>query len=380
VELDAFAAALDQLVGSDPSAYADQRSIQVLQRQLAQLEAFTTQATAAFDEAGNWVADGAVNATAWLTTSCHLPRSQARRQVRRGRDLRHLPECARAWADGDITGSHVDAVASLRNEATEEALARDDAMLIDQARSLRFDGFVRAGAYWKQLADPDSADEDAEKRRSRRDVYLAKSFAGMWLGAMTLDPISGSIVSAELERLESELFEAEWAEAREAIGRDPNLLDLARTPAQRRADALVEMATRSRTCPRDGRRPAPLFTVMVGYETLHGRICQLGDGDVLAPGSLLRWLDQADLERAVFAPARRVEIGATARLFSGATRRAIEVRDRECTHPYCDVPSRSCQIDHVQPWAEGGPTTQENGRLLCGFHNRLRNERPPPAA
>lgn len=30
--------------------------------------------------------------------------------------------------------------------------------------------------------------------------------------------------------------------------------------------------------------------------------------------------------------------------------------------------------------AEGGLTTQENGRLLCGYHNRLRNEepRPPP--
>ena len=27
-----------------------------------------------------------------------------------------------------------------------------------------------------------------------------------------------------------------------------------------------------------------------------------------------------------------------------------------------------------------GPTTQENGRLLCPFHNRLRNQRPPPAA
>ena len=380
MELDVLTAALDQLGRSDPSAYADQESIQALQRQLARLEAFTTEATAAFDTAGNWVPDGARNATAWLTTRCRLPRSQARRQVRRGRDLRHLPECAGAWADGDITGSHVDAVASLRNEATEETLARDETMLVDQARSLRFDRFIRAAAYWRQLADPDSADEDAERRRARRDVYLVKSFAGTWLGAMTLDPISGSIVSAELERLEAELFEADWAEAREALGRKPNLLHLARTPGQRRADALVEMATRSMTCPQDGRRPAPLFTVMVGYETLHGRICQLADGSVLTPGSLLRWLDQADLERAVFAPGRRIEVGATARLFSGATRRAIEVRDRECTHPYCDVPSRSCQVDHVQPWAEGGPTTQENGRLLCPFHNRLRNQRPPPAA
>ncbi len=171
------------------------------------------------------------------------------------------------------------------------------------------------------------------------------------------------------------------------------------------------MATRSKSCPRNARRPAPLFTVLVDYETLHGRICQLENGTVVPPGSLLPWLDGADVERAAFGPGRRVEIGAKARLFAGAdgrvtsadleratfgpgprtevdpkdrfftgaTRRAIEVRDRKCTHPFCDVTAPFCQADHIQPWALGGPTTQENG-LLCPSHNGQRNERPPPVA
>ena len=84
---------------------------------------------------------------------------------------------------------------------------------------------------------------------------------------------------------------------------------------------------------------------------------------MVPPGALLPWLDRADLERAVFAPGRRVEISPRTRLFMGATRRAIEVRDRQCTHAYCDVAAPSCQVDHIQPWALGGPTTQENGRL-----------------
>jgi 5-methylcytosine-specific restriction endonuclease McrA len=88
-------------------------------------------------------------------------------------------------------------------------------------------------------------------------------------------------------------------------------------------------------------------------------------------------LDEAYIERAVFAPDKRVEVSETARLFTGATRRAIELRDRTCTHPYCDGTQPS-QVDHVIPYTEDGPTNQENGRLLCGFHNRLRNERPPP--
>jgi hypothetical protein len=200
----------------------------------------------------------------------------------------------------------------------------------------------------------------------------------MWMGKITLDPLSGGIVSGELQRLERALFEADWAEAREALGREPTPSELPRTSAQRRADALVEMATRSRTAPADGRRPAPLFTVMVGYETLHGRVCELAQGTVVAPGSLIPWLDRADIERAVFGPGRRVEVGATTRLFTGATRRAIEVRDRQCTHPYCEGSTSDLQVDHIVPFAVGGPTTQENGRILCGFHNRLRNQRPPP--
>jgi hypothetical protein len=381
MDLDVLTEALDHLVEVDAASFGDGESVEVLQRLLARLESVVSRSVAAFDASGGWEPDGARNATAWLAAQCRLPRREARAQVRRGRELSHLPECASAWERGEITGAHLDVMASLRTEATEEALARDEKLLVDEACRLRFDQFLRATAYWRQRADPDGADADGERRRARRDAYLVQSFSSMWLGQMTLDPVSGTIVATELDRLERQLFEAEWAEATERLGREPRVSDLARSPGQRRADALVEMATRSGTAPRDGRRPAPLFTVLVGWETLHGRICQLEDGTVLPPGSLLSWLEAADLERAVFTPGRRVEIGPTSRLFSGATRRAIEVRDRECVHPTCDVTASRCQIDHIRPWALGGPTTQENGRLLCGYHNRLRNnqnQRPPP--
>ena len=102
---------------------------------------------------------------------------------------------------------------------------------------------------------------------------------------------------------------------------------------QRRADALVEMATRSRTAPAEGIRPAPLFSVFVGYETLHGRICELENGTVLAPSALSPWMDSAYFERAIFSLGNRVDVSVRARLFTGGTRRAIELRDRICTHP-----------------------------------------------
>jgi hypothetical protein len=138
------------------------------------------------------------------------------------------------------------------------------------------------------------------------------------------------------------------------------------------------MATRSAAVRDDGRRPRPLFSVFVGYETMHGPICELAQGMAVTPGSLVPWLGDADIERAVFSADNRVEVSATSRLFTGATRRALELRDRRCTHPFCDQPAEDCQGDHIQPWASGGLTTQDNGRLLCGYHNRLRNPRPPP--
>ena len=147
-------------------------------------------------------------------------------------------------------------------------------------------------------------------------------------------------------------------------------------PAQRRADALVEMARRAGSVPAGARSPEALFSVLVGYETFAGRICELADGTVVAPGALVRWLGQAWVERVVFdGPDRVANVGLRRRIFAGATRRAVEVRDRECFHPFCDLPAEDCQVDHVEPYAAGGLTTEENGRPACAFHNRERHRR-----
>ena len=85
-------------------------------------------------------------------------------------------------------------------------------------------------------------------------------------------------------------------------------------------------------------------------------------------------MDSAYFERALFTLGNRVDVSVRARFFTGGTRRAIELRDRICTHPHCYEPAENCQVDHIQTYASGGETTQDNGRLLCGFHNRLRNQ------
>jgi hypothetical protein len=393
MELDDLEAALEELITAGATNHGDGASMERLYRVQARLDSFVTEATAAFEVAEEWAADGAKTASAWIASRCRVPRASAKRRVRLARTLRHLPEVAQAWRDGAIGVDQARAIASARRHRTEASMARDEAMLVAQAKEMGFEDFNRVLDYWKQLADPDGADASDEERKAARNVFLESSLGGMWLGQMTLDPVSGSIVAGELNRLEHQLFEADCAEAKERLGRTARIDELTRTSGQRRADALVEMATRSRSAPAEGIRPAPLFSVFVGYETLHGRICELENGTVLAPGALAPWMDSAYFERALFTLGNRVDVSVRARLFTGGTRRAIELRDRMCTHPHCYEPAESCQVDHIETYAEGGLTTQDNGRLLCGFHNRLRNQterkpathseqrqRPPPTA
>lgn len=65
-----------------------------------------------------------------------------------------------------------------------------------------------------------------------------------------------------------------------------------------------------------------------------------------------------------------VGISTTGRIFTTHQRRAIQLRDRECLIPGCDVRADWCEIHHVEEWARGGPTHTSNGVALCWHHHR----------
>jgi hypothetical protein len=377
--LDTFEATIDELARLDEFSLSDRETVVRVHRLAAKVDYLKSKVAAAFDAGGEWAMNGARTSVMWVDTRCHAAKTDTHRQLRLGRALAHMPATEQAWSAGLIGAAQVEALAKLVTPLTKDAFERDEAMLVDQAKKMKFATFQRVTAYWEQCADPDGAKDSDMARVARRRVWLVPGFDAMWSGRMNLDQIGGSIVSNELTRLEQELFEADWAKAKKQLGREPRTHELCRTPGQRRADALTEMAIRSATVAPDGRRPRPLVTFHVGWETINGRLSQLADGQVLAPDTMLGWLVSADFERAVFAPGKRVEVSHTARLFTGATRRAIELRDKQCTHEYCDVRADQCQIDHVVDYTKGGLTDQENGKVLCGFHNRLKNgHRSPP--
>ena len=347
-----------------------------LYRAEARLAAARNRVLAAVDARDAHRHVGAQTAAAYVSHACRMPAGQARHHLRVARALRHLPATAGRLAEGDITESAAGRIARHHgNERTRHLLERDDELLSAEASRLPFALFERVLAYWAQHADPDGTDDDAEARRQRRRLHMSRLMDGSWAIDGLLDPVAGATLASALRAIDDELRAADEREARERLGRDPLPADLARTPAQRRADALVELARRAMAIPADGRRPAPLVSILVGYETFVGRICELADGTVLAPTEVAALLDTAVIERVVYdAPARITEISQQ-RCFTGALRRIIELRDRTCTHSYCDTAADRCDVDHRIPHEAGGPTTEANGRLHCPFHNHLRQRR-----
>lgn len=379
--LDRADAVLRELHEVDLDGLADDTlsdAVVALQRQRSRLDAAEARVLARWDSQRCWQPSGAKTGAAWLAWKQHLPISVARQRLRHARAVRDLPAIEEAWAAGDVDRSHVTTLIGVRNARTAEAFDQDGhKLLLDWARTVGFASFKSACDRYGIIVDPDGAEQRAEDDRNAREVHLSQSFCGMWFGKITLDPISGEIVDTTLREIERELFEADWAEAKARLDREPTVLDLSRTPSQRRADALVEMASRARTAPVGGRRPAPLFTVVVGLESLQGPIRELFNRTVITPGTAARYLTDADVERIVFDPPSRViDVGSKRRFFRGALRRAFEVRDRTCFHPSCDEVPQRLEIDHIQDVSKGGETTQENGQAGCGFHNRWKYHHP----
>jgi hypothetical protein len=368
--------AVDALVAADPMRFADRESIKTLYRQFARVEAALTRATGAFDAGRDWDGDRARSAAGWISAVTHVPKVLAQRRVWLGRELRTMDLVERAWLAGELGEPQAHLLARARTPRRAETFGRDEELLVSQASTLRYGDFRRALEYWCYRADPDGSEAEADDDYQARELHVSDGLRGTKLLNGSLDPIGGAIVGDELTRIEEELFAADWAEALERVGPGVCAADLRRTAAQRRADALVEMARRSGAVPEGARMPEPLFSVFVDYETFAGRICELANGVAVTPGSLLRYLDEAWIERVVFgSPSRVIDIGQRRRLFTGATRRAVEVKERECFHPFCDVPATDCQIDHIEPYAAGGLTVQDNGRPACAFHNRDRHRR-----
>ncbi len=262
-----------------------------------------------------------------------------------------------------------------------------------------------AGRRIANVVNPDGVLTVRERQLARRYLQLSPLLDGMTALDGLLDAEGAATLSAALAPL--------------LVPAGP---DDSRSSAQRRADALVEVATLALDT---GQLPqlsgsAAAVDVVVTAETL-ARYAELqrGTGDEpppvvidapeapptsavghwlasawvglvgpnaggVAPGVpggpamlpvdvVAKWLCNGSVGRMVLGPdSVPLDLGRRQRLFTAEQRRALLLRDAGCRFPGCDRPPRYTDAHHVVPWTSGGATDLDNALLLCRFHhNRL---------
>jgi hypothetical protein len=381
-----FDGAVDVLSACDVEGLDGMRAADVLvelRRVRTKLAAVEARLVARVDGERPWAVDGYLGTASWLAASDNTSLDEARGDVRLARRLRSMPATTAALAAGDITLAHARRLATLNAPDTAAAFGEAEEFLVGQARSMRWADFTKACGYWLRHARHDKDPDPDKTDRDHRKVTLHDGLRGTGLLSGELTPTAKAEVRAELDRLERQLFEADWAAAKAVHGEAVTVADLARTPAQRRHDALLDMARRSATAPADGKRPKPLLTVLVGEDAFRN-VLELADGTLISPATAADLLDEAVIETMLFdGPSRVLDLGHQ-RSFVGAARRAVEVVHRTCTGAGCHVRSDTCEIDHILPSGVGGPTVPDNGRPQCRPHHRQHHRasttppRPPP--
>ena len=334
-----------------------------LQRAVELLEVERLRRLAEIDKRRLFERDGYLSVASWLASRFKVGWGAAREHVRVARSLEEMPVTREALEAGDISLSGVKVLVATR-EVDPEAFARSEETLVEAARIHSMNDLGRVAAYWRQAVEREHATEGEEKLRADRRLHASVSLLGMVRVDGNLDPETG-------ETLLTALGAVLDAEARSG-GED------ARTPAQRRADALGEVCRQWL----DGAgRPTvagerPHVTVTVGAEALGASPSELDHVGPVGPETARRIACDASVMRVIMAGGSEpLDVGRRTPVVRPAMRRAVIVRDRHCRFPGCDRPHTWCDAHHVVHWADGGDTAVPNLLLLCRRHHRMVHDR-----
>nr|MBA2274318.1 DUF222 domain-containing protein [Actinomycetota bacterium] len=209
-----------------------------------------------------------------------------------------------------------------------------------------------------------------EAIRVRRRLRHFRDPDGAWHLDAVLTPDAGAVVAAALEPYTERVFQAARAQGR----REPH--------EAYAADALVEMAEHTRACDDEPSRRSPGATVhvVVDHRALlrgsieDGESCEIpGIGPI--PVVTARALAGDAFLSALLTDGTDIKtVCHLGRTIPSRLRTAIEMRDRTCVVPGCDV-GRHLEIDHITPVTDGGPTRIDNLARLCRWHHYLKTHR-----
>ena len=102
--------------------------------------------------------------------------------------------------------------------------------------------------------------------------------------------------------------------------------------------------------------------------TQDGEICEIAGVGPIPVATATEYLGEAFLKLLVIDGVDIKTVAHMGRHIPAPLRTAVEERDRVCQVPTCDT-TLGLEIDHIKPFAEGGPASFENLVRLCRRHH-----------
>jgi hypothetical protein len=310
------------------------------------------------DAAELWRNDGATSMTAWLRHHTGRSGRDAARCARTARRLRQLPVTAAAYRDGVLSSGHVQAIVANLKDRTAGLFADHEAELVPELARLSVGETAVAMQDWARRADAVVGD-DPDKTLPERSLHLSRILDGRRELSGSFDPEGGDVIATALRLAGTGDVDGEPA----------------RSPAQRRGDALVDVCRwfLDHQQTRRGGRHRPHLNVITTLDDLehrgHGRLI---DGTILDVATVQRLVCDAGVHRVVTDGRSGIlDYGTTSRTVPAPLFNALVIRDRHCRYPGCDRPPQWCEAHHVRWVTHGGTTDLDNLTLQCSRHHHL---------
>jgi len=328
-------------------------------------------------ESGAWRSTGDPSFAAWRGRTSREGRRAAVVEERRAETLGAMPGVRDAAVNGEVSLEHVDVLGKVAAQASPAVRAalespEEQERVLDMARRVDAGRFARALDAW--AAANDAAQLERAHRAERAERFLH-----------VVDAPDGTRIKGRLDRMAGHRLRL----ALEALSPRP-AADDERSPEQRRADALDALAEKVLSLPdtTSGAAVRPHVSFVMSEETwaylraTRGAPTEasapvppvtLEDGTPVPPSEVARALCDCELTRIVVdAQSEPINLGRTARTYTGVQRRAVIARDRGCGWDGCEMPPRWCEVHHMTWWdRDGGETAVAEGVLVCSYHHHL---------
>jgi hypothetical protein len=267
--------------------------------------------------------------------------------------------------------SIVGALDAISARATVEDVAEVEHVLLDYAPGLTSRELAKLCRQVVDRFDPDGVEPREQELRARSGITVINGRDGLITWIVKMHPEAAGLLTAAVDARTAPRRTPTFVDAEEV---DQAVSDTRALP-QKRLDALVSIAKES--LGHDTGRLAGTAVTMCVTMTLDSLMSGVGsahiDGiDEPISASTARRLaaDAAIIPVVLGGDSEPLDVGTTSRLFTEAQRRALAIRDGGCVWTNCGAPPGWCEVAHLTPWSQNGPTDLANGALMCAFHHR----------